>query len=109
LLKQELIGVPTVAAGWYAHPNIGLMRVFETKNMRKFCPIRKDGNGRLMSMRPSLLTEEIAANIKVIPLPPGVLDIQDKDHMPAEVKKFYHKTNSLFKEVYNEDEETSQQ
>jgi hypothetical protein len=107
--KQERATTASTAAGWYAHPNIGLMRVFETKGIRKFCPIRKDGNGRFTSMRPTFLTDDIAACIKMIPLPAGVLDIQDKDHMPVEVKKFYHRVNSLFKETYNEDEETSQQ
>lgn len=97
---------PLIGAGWYAHPNIGLLRVFETKGEYKFCAIRKDGNGRFMSMKPTLLSSDITKDFKVVPLPPGVLNVQDKDHLPAEVKKLYHKVDSLFEEQSHEEETT---
>ena len=106
-MDKQAESAVSVPIGWYAHPNIGLLRVFETRGERKFCSIRKDGAGRFVSMRPTLLSSDIAKDIKIIPLPPGVLDVQDKDHMPVEVKVLYHKINSLFKAPSNEDEEAS--
>lgn len=77
-----------VQPGWYSHPMIGLMRVYEAGGMTRYCGIRKDRYGRFTSMRPNILSESIAKKIKIVPIPPGI--IEDKKHMPSDIKGMYH-------------------
>lgn len=86
MFEDELSRV--VQPGWYSHPMIGLMKVYKAGGMTRYCGIRKDRNGRFMSMRPNILSESIAKKIKTVPIPPGL--IEDKKHMPSNIKGMYH-------------------
>lgn len=77
-----------VKNGWYSHPNIGLMRVYQVKSFTKYCPIRKDSDGGFVAMRPNMMSSSIAKNISIVPIPPNF--ILDKKRMPSALKEMYH-------------------
>lgn len=92
--------------GWYSHPNIGLLKVFTKDGLQKLCPIRKEsitgGKTRFVAMRSCILTPEIAARMKPIPIPPNF--IEDRRHMPTELRVMYHQIVSPV-QAYETDEE----